>query len=124
MVEIRAGTGGLEASFVQICLKCMKKYVQKKWSLEIINISKSDAGGFKEVIFSVNGNNIYSYLKYESEYTVSKEFLKQKHKEEFILHCNSCSFARGGDVDIEIKDSDLRIDVLEQEARAANCQYY
>ena len=35
-------------------------------AFEIINISKSDAGGFKEVIFSVNGNDIYSYLKYES----------------------------------------------------------
>ena len=39
---------------------------KKKWNLEIINISKSEAGGFKEVIFSVNGNDIYSYLKYES----------------------------------------------------------
>ena len=67
IVEIRAGTGGLEASlFAPIYLKCMKKFAQKKWQLEIINISKSDAGGFKEVIFSVNGNDIYSYLKYES----------------------------------------------------------
>ena len=44
----------------------MKKFVPKKWRLEIISISKSDAGGYKEVIFSVNGNDIYSYLKYES----------------------------------------------------------
>ena len=44
----------------------MKKYVQKKWKIEIINLSKSEAGGFKEIIFSVNGANIYSYLKYES----------------------------------------------------------
>ena len=48
IVEIRAGTGGLEASFfVPIYLKCMKKFVLKKWQLEIINISKSDAGGFQ-----------------------------------------------------------------------------
>ena len=66
IVEIRAGTGGLEASlFVQIYLKCTKKSVQK-WKMEIINISKSEAGGFKEVVFSVNGDDIYSYLKYES----------------------------------------------------------
>ena len=39
---------------------------KKKWKLEIINISKSEAGGFKEVIFLVNGDDIYSYLKYES----------------------------------------------------------
>ena len=38
-----------------------EKVCSKKWELEIINISKSDAGGFKEVIFSVNGNDIYSF---------------------------------------------------------------
>ena len=68
MVEIRAGTGGLEASL--FCSDLFKMYEKvcskKKWQLEIINISKSEAGGFKEVIFSVNGNDIYSYLKYES----------------------------------------------------------
>ena len=68
IVEIRAGTGGLEASL--FCADLFKMYEKvcskKKWKLEIINISKSEAGGFKEVIFSVNGNDIYSYLKYES----------------------------------------------------------
>ena len=65
IVEIRAGTGGLEASL--FCADLFKMYEKvcskKKWKLEIINISKSDAGGFKEVIFSVSGNDIYSYLK-------------------------------------------------------------
>ena len=68
IVEIRAGTGGLEASL--FCADLFKMYEKvcskKKWQLEIINISKSEAGGFKEVIFSVNGSDIYSYLKYES----------------------------------------------------------
>ena len=68
IVEIRAGTGGLEASL--FCSDLFKMYEKvcskKKWKLEIINISKSEAGGFKEVIFSVSGNDIYSYLKYES----------------------------------------------------------
>ena len=86
IVEIRAGTGGLEASlFCADYLKCMNEYVQKKWKMEIISISKSEAGGFKEVIFSVSGNDIYSYLKYESEFIEYKEFLKQKLKDEFIL---------------------------------------
>ena len=63
IVEIRAGTGGLEASlFCSDLFKMYEKVCSKKrWKLEIINISKSDAGGFKEVIFSVTGNNIYSY---------------------------------------------------------------
>ena len=45
---------------------------KKKWSLEVISISKSDAGGLKEVIASVKGNNIYSSLKFESGYTEFK----------------------------------------------------
>ena len=53
IVEIRAGTGGLEASI--FCADLFKMYEKvcskKKWKLEIINISKSEAGGFKEVIF-------------------------------------------------------------------------
>ena len=51
---------------MQIYLKCMKKFVQKKWKIDVINLSKSEAGGYKEIIFSVTGDNIYSYLKYES----------------------------------------------------------
>ena len=68
IVEIRAGTGGLEATL--FCSDLFKMYEKvcskKKWEIEIINISKSEAGGFKEIIFSVAGSDIYSYLKYES----------------------------------------------------------
>ena len=57
IVEIRAGTGGLEASL--FCADLFKMYEKvcskKKWQLEIISISKSEAGGFKEVIFLVMG---------------------------------------------------------------------
>ena len=62
IVEIRAGTGGLQASL--FCSDLFRMYEKvcskKKWKLDIISISKSEAGGFKEVIFSVNGDNIYS----------------------------------------------------------------
>ena len=51
-----------------------EKVCSKKWVIEIINISKSEAGGFKEVIFSVTGSDIYSYLKYESGVHACKEF--------------------------------------------------
>ena len=57
---------------------------KKKWQLEMISISKSDAGGFKEVIFSVNGNDIYSYLNTNLVSIEFKEFQKLKLKEEFI----------------------------------------
>ena len=68
IIEIRAGTGGLEASlFASDLFKMYEKIcIKKKWNLEIISISKSEAGGLKEVISSVKGNNIYSSLKYES----------------------------------------------------------
>ena len=113
IVEIRAGTGGLEASlFVQIYLKCMK-VCSKKWKLEIINISKSEAGGFKEVIFSVSGNDIYSYLKYESG--VHRVQRIPQTETQGRVHTSAATVAvlpEAEEVDVEIKDSDLRIDVF------------
>ena len=68
ILEIRAGTGGDEAGlFVADLYKMYEKVcLNNKWSFEIISISKSTAGGFKEVILLIKGNNIYSFLKYES----------------------------------------------------------
>ena len=83
----------------------MKKYVQKKWKLEIINISKSEAGGFKEVIFSVTGNDIYSYLKYESG--VHRVQRIPKTETQGRVHTSAASVAvlpEVEDVDIEIKN--------------------
>ena len=68
IIEIRAGTGGLEASLFAADLFKMYEKVshKKKWIVELISISRSEAGGLKEVIVSVQGSNIYSTLKYES----------------------------------------------------------
>ena len=68
IIEIRAGTGGLEASlFASDLFKMYEKVShKKKWIIELISISRSEAGGLKEVIASIKGNNIYSTLKYES----------------------------------------------------------
>ena len=115
IVEIRAGTGGLEASL--FCADLFKMYEKvcskKKWQLEIINISKSEAGGFKEVIFSVNGNDIYSYLKYESG--VHRVQRIPDTETQGRIHTSAATVAvlpEAEDVDIQIKDSDLRIDVF------------
>ena len=114
IVEIRAGTGGLEASlFCADLFKMYEKFVQKKMSLEIISISKSDAGGFKEVIFSVGGNEIYSYLKYESG--VHRVQRIPETETQGRVHTSAATVAvlpEAEEVDIEIKDSDLRIDVF------------
>ena len=115
IVEIRAGTGGLEASL--FCADLFKMYEKvcskKKWQLEIINISKSEAGGFKEVIFSVNGNDIYSYLKYESG--VHRVQRIPETETQGRVHTSAATVAvlpEAEDVDIDIKESDLRIDVF------------
>ena len=69
IVEIRASTGGLEATLFADLFRMYEKVCSKKsWKIEIISISKSEAGGFKEVIFSVTGENIYSYLKYDQAF--------------------------------------------------------
>ena len=115
IVEIRAGTGGLEASL--FCADLFKMYEKvcskKKWKLEIINISKSEAGGYKEVIFSVNGDDIYSYLKYESG--VHRVQRIPQTETQGRVHTSAATVAvlpEAEEVDIEIKESDLRIDVF------------
>ena len=115
IVEIRAGTGGLEASL--FCSDLFKMYEKvcskKKWQLEIINISKSEAGGFKEVIFLVNGSDIYSYLKYESG--VHRVQRIPETETQGRVHTSAATVAvlpEAEEVDIQIKESDLRIDVF------------
>ena len=115
IVEIRAGTGGLEATL--FCSDLFKMYekvcAKKKWKVEIINISKSDAGGFKEIIFNVLGNDIYSYLKYESG--VHRVQRVPETETQGRVHTSAATVAvlpEVEDIDIKIKDSDLRIDVF------------
>ena len=115
IVEIRAGTGGLEASL--FCSDLFKMYEKvcskKKWKLEIISISKSEAGGFKEVIFLVNGNDIYSYLKYESG--VHRVQRVPETETQGRVHTSAATVAvlpEAEEVDVQIKESDLRIDVF------------
>ena len=115
IVEIRAGTGGLEASLfcADLFKMCEKVCSKKKWKLEIISISKSEAGGFKEVIFLVNGNDIYSYLKYESG--VHRVQRVPTTETQGRIHTSAATVAvlpEAEEVDIQIKESDLRIDVF------------
>ena len=115
IVEIRAGTGGLEATlFCSDLFKMYEKVCSKnKWKLEIISISKSEAGGFKEIIFSVAGSNIYSYLKYESG--VHRVQRVPDTETQGRVHTSAATVAvlpEAEDIDIVIKESDLRIDVF------------
>ena len=115
IIEIRAGTGGLEASlFASDLFKMYEKVSnKKKWFLEVISISKSDAGGLKEVIASVKGTNIYSTLKYESG--VHRVQRVPDTETQGRVHTSAATVAvmpEVEEVDLKINDSDLRIDVF------------
>ena len=115
IIEIRAGTGGLEASLFAADLFKMYEKVsnKKKWSLELISISSSDAGGLKEVIASIKGKNIYSTLKYESG--VHRVQRVPDTETQGRVHTSAATVAvlpEAEEVDLKINDSDLRIDVF------------
>jgi peptide chain release factor 1 len=115
IIEIRAGTGGLEASlFASDLFKMYEKVShKKKWNLELISISRSDAGGLKEVIASIKGNNIYSTLKYESG--VHRVQRVPDTETQGRVHTSAATVAvlpEVEEVDLKINESDLRIDVF------------
>ena len=115
IIEIRAGTGGLEASlFAGDLFKMYEKVSnKKKWELELITISKSEAGGLKEVIASIKGKNIYSTLKYESG--VHRVQRVPDTETQGRVHTSAATVAvlpEAEEVDLKINDSDLRIDVF------------
>ena len=115
IIEIRAGTGGLEASlFASDLFKMYEKVSnKKKWFLEVISISKSEAGGLKEVIASIKGINIYSTLKYESG--VHRVQRVPDTETQGRVHTSAATVAvlpEAEEVDLKINDTDLRIDVF------------
>ena len=115
IIEIRAGTGGLEASlFASDLFKMYEKVShKKKWVLELISISRSDAGGLKEVIASIKGTNIYSTLKYESG--VHRVQRVPDTETQGRVHTSAATVAvlpEAEEVDLKINESDLRIDVF------------
>ena len=115
IIEIRAGTGGLEASLFAADLFKMYEKVshKKKWTLELISISRSEAGGLKEVIASIKGINIYSTLKYESG--VHRVQRVPDTETQGRVHTSAATVAvlpEAEEVDLKINESDLRIDVF------------
>ena len=115
IIEIRAGTGGLEASlFASDLYKMYEKVSQKKkWIIEVISISKSDAGGLKEIIALIKGKNIYSSLKYESG--VHRVQRVPDTETQGRVHTSAATVAvlpEAEDLDIKLDEKDLRIDVF------------
>ncbi len=115
VMEIRAGTGGDEAALFAADLFTMyKNYAQLQgWRVEIIEMSASDLGGYKEIIMSVSGSNVFARLKYESGgHRVQRV---PKTETQGRIHTSAATVAvlpEAEDVDIVLEDKDLRIDVF------------
>ena len=114
IMEIRAGTGGDEAAlFAGDLFRMYSRYAEKQgWKAEIIASNPTELGGFKEVIFEINGNGAYSRLKYESG--VHRVQRVPSTEAGGRIHTSAATVAvlpEAQEVDIEINPNDLRIDI-------------
>ncbi len=114
LVEIRAGAGGEEAAlFARDLFEMYQKYSQKKeWTLNVLACHLTDLGGFKEISFSVKGENIEDYLKYESG--VHRVQRIPETEKSGRIHTSTVSVVvlpKPKETDIEIKPQDIRVDV-------------
>ena len=115
IMEIRAGTGGLEASlFAGDLLRMYSKYAVKKgWKVELMDSSTTEKGGYKEVIFSISGKGVYGALKFESgTHRVQRV---PETEASGRIHTSAATVAvlpEAEEVDIDIKPEDLKVDVF------------
>lgn len=115
IIEIRAGTGGLEASlFAADLYRMYSKYaIRQDWKVEMLSSSPSEAGGFKEVIFGIEGQGVYKRLKFE--FGVHRVQRVPVTEASGRIHTSTISVAvlpEAEDVEVNIVPKDLRIDVF------------
>jgi peptide chain release factor 1 len=115
IVEIRAGTGGEEAAlFAADLYKMYLKHAEsQRWKVEMMNSNPTGIGGFKEIIFMVEGNEVYGKLKYESGvHRVQRVPLTEASGR---IHTSAASVAvlpEAEDVEVQIDPEDLKVDVF------------
>ncbi len=115
IVEIRAGAGGDEAAlFAQEVSRMYQRYAERRgWKMELIEASESSSGGIKEGIFSLKGNGAYGALRFESG--VHRVQRVPATESQGRIHTSTCTVAvlpEADEVEVEIKDAELRIDVF------------
>ncbi len=114
MLEIRAGTGGDEAAlFAGDLLRMYQRYADAQgWKVELISASASEAGGYKEVVASVNGVGVFARMKFESGvHRVQRVPVTESGGR---IHTSAATVAvlpEAEEVDLHIDDKDLRIDI-------------
>lgn len=114
ILEVRAGTGGDEASlFAADLFRMYQRFADLNgWKVEIMSLSDSDVGGFKEVIASINGHGVFARMKWESG--VHRVQRVPTTETSGRIHTSAATVAvlpEAEDVDVDIEDKDLRIDV-------------
>jgi len=115
ILELRAGTGGDEAAlFVSDLLRMYERYSDiSNWKVESISSTPSQLGGFKEIILSISGENVFSKLKYESG--VHRVQRVPETESGGRVHTSAATVAvlpEAEEVDVEIANSDIRIDTM------------
>ena len=115
IVELRAGTGGDEAAlFVGDLFRMYQKYCENRsWTIEPIDMTESERGGFKEITFEVNGDEAYGVLKFESG--VHRVQRVPDTESQGRIHTSAATVAilpEAEEVDVQINDTDLRIDIF------------
>ena len=113
VMEIRAGAGGDEAAlFAMELFRAYNRFAERNnWKTSMVSESRNDLGGFKEVIFTIAGKNVYSQLKYESR--VHRVQRVPETEKQGRVHTSTVTVAvlpEVEDVDIKIEPKDLKID--------------
>ena len=115
IMEIRSGAGGDEAAlFAHSLFRMYSMYIQNKgWQMEILNLSETELGGAKEVVFSVSGAGVYSRLKYESG--VHRVQRVPETETQGRIHTSTATVAvmpQAEEVEVQLDMKDLRIDTF------------
>jgi peptide chain release factor 1 len=124
IMEIRAGTGGDEAAlFAADLYRMYSRFAETKgWKFEIMNTNETELGGFKEIVFSVSGNNVYENLRYESgAHRVQRVPSTETSGR---IHTSAVTVAvlpEADETEIDIKTEDLRIDVMRAGGPGGQC---
>ncbi len=124
MVEIRAGAGGDESAlFAAEVYRMYVHYAEsKRWKTELISFNENGIGGFKEVVFMVSGQSVYSRMKYESG--VHRVQRVPETESGGRIHTSTITVAvmpEAEDVDVVIDEKDIRIDVMRASGNGGQC---